>query len=486
MKNAELKKEFVCNLDKPHLSFDDMKTTSKDSCLWRCSLCRHEWVTQFKSRAGQVRKCPNCNNKKQGKKVTDRAVNNNGTLAKMYPELLDEWDYSKNEISPFEIPCTSDRKAIWTCRKCGYSYQQRISNKTKRHQGCPKCAGRVVDYDNSMAILVPEILEYIDEDYNGISPNQFRPNSHIEIHLKCPKCNFKWISKPYVFTAGHRCPACEHKVASPQYNLKVCYPLVAELFLENRNNIIVTEILPHSNKQYWFKCGVCGKHTKRTVDKAVTRGVMCNECSHRYQTSFPEQAVFFYAKKYFGNHTLNRYLVNGCKNNEIDVFIPDKKVGIEFNSYYRHKDKIKADEDKVARAKKLGIRVFRIVETNNLIYKKSADFAILPINFNYTHLSEAIANIFHQIEPSFNYSINVNADCISITEQLYQQVIRNNIKELYPKISNYWDYEKNGNLKPEYFSKGSNKYVYFINDEGLSSLSRISSKVKSLHSKNKI
>ena len=40
--------------------------------------------------------------------------------------------------------------------------------------------------------------------------------------------------------------------------------------------------------------------------------------------------------------------------------------------------------------------------------------------------------------------------------------IKNNLKKLYPQVVDDWDYIRNGCLKPEYFTAGSNYPVYWI------------------------
>lgn len=468
----------MVNLDNSKKTFEEMKISSKDKCLWRCSICGYEWPTQFKSRAGQNRSCPNCSNIKRGEKVTFRAIEKVGTLAEKCPELLKEWDYNKNHIDPYKIPVSSEEKVNWICERCGYSWKAQVVSRTKKGTGCRKCAGKVVELDNSMAQLVPEILEYVDYDYNDKPPTAYRPNSHIDIHLKCPKCGHKWVSKPYVFYKEHRCPACFGYVASSNNNLKTKFPETAKLFLEHKNGIKATEITPHSNKKYYFSCGVCGSPTKKSVDKAVTRGVLCRECSARYHTSFPEQALLYYAKKYFGENVVNRYLMNNRKDGESDIYLSELKIGIEYDSFYHHskKDKSIIDKRKDEIARNNGINLIRLKEG----YTTCMNSNIITVKKNASDedLSTAINLVFLMINPLKEYDIDIHKDKIEILNRFYTSPVQNNIKELYPNVVNDWDYEKNINLKPEFFTKGSNKSVYWKNTDGTSTLRRIASQVK--------
>ena len=486
MVTQKLKTEFVKNLNNVAKTFEDMKISSKDKCLWRCSICGYEWQTQFKSRAGQNRGCPKCSNKARGKRITDIAISKNGTLSDMFPELLEEWDYMKNKIFPNEIPSNSDMKVFWICKKCNYSWETKIIKRTKGHSGCPKCNGKIVEFDNSMAKIIPEIMDYIDTDFNDKPPTEYTPNSHNDIHLKCPSCGYKWKTKPYVFSKGHRCRACSGYIATQNHNLNTDFPKVAKLFSEELNKVKAIDVAPHSNKQYYFYCGICGKPRKMQVDKAVKRAVLCKECSSRYQTSFPEQALLFYTKKYFGKNVVSRYLINNKKDGELDVYIPELKIGIEYDSFYYHNknDKIIIDKRKDEIAKNNGIKLIRLKEDNTTCVNNNV--ITVKENASDEDLSNAINLVFLMINPLKKYNIDIHKDRLEILNRFYISPIQNNIRELYPNVVDDWDYEKNINLKPEFFTKGSNKSVYWKNIDGTSTLRRISSQVKKYNKNNEI
>lgn len=490
MKTERLRKEFIVNKDNPNLSFDEMKVSSNDMCIWRCSVCNAEWETHFKSRAGQKngkeRGCRECAKKAQGKRVTNRAIKRNGVIADN-KELIKEWDFNKNKFDPYKTPLSKEDKAFWICQKCNYHFKQSIVKRYKNKQGCPKCAGKVVEPDNSMAVLVPEIYDYIDVDYEYVSPTQYRPNSHNDIHLKCPNCGYKWITKPYVFAKGHRCKACAGLVATKEHNLETEHPQTAKLFLEEKNGIKAIEVAPHSNKKYYFSCGTCGQPVEKTVDKAVNRGVLCKKCANRFQTSYPEQAILFYAKRYFGeNNVENRFRVENKKELELNVYLKNKFTGIEYDSLYYHKDKKEKDIKKETLIKQKGIDFYRIVEVNKLSKNKKDNIIELKKNFNDCDLSDAIIKLFKTIDKTKCYNIEIAKDKNKILKALYTGSVKNNILSLFPKIKDEWDYEKNHPLKPEFFTYGSNYKAWWVNKDGTHSYSRISSRVLKYKKQNNI
>lgn len=65
-------------------------------------------------------------------------------LAKDFPDIADEWDYTRNKIMPSEVSPHSHQKVWWKCKKCGHIWQSTISSRTgKTKNGCPCCNGGI-------------------------------------------------------------------------------------------------------------------------------------------------------------------------------------------------------------------------------------------------------------------------------------------------------------------------------------------------------
>ena len=61
------------------------------------------------------------------------------SLVEFFPELLEEWDYEKNIISPKKLSYGSARKVWWRCKE-GHSWQATPNSRTNMKSGCPSCA----------------------------------------------------------------------------------------------------------------------------------------------------------------------------------------------------------------------------------------------------------------------------------------------------------------------------------------------------------
>lgn len=115
---------------------DQFLPGSHKKVWWKCKICGNSWEAEIKSR-NSGNGCPVCGIKKS---VISRATPKQGeSLAELYPELLDEWDYSKNlDINPYTVKPSSSRIVSWICKR-GHTWKSRINNRAIRNHGCPVC-----------------------------------------------------------------------------------------------------------------------------------------------------------------------------------------------------------------------------------------------------------------------------------------------------------------------------------------------------------
>lgn len=68
------------------------------------------------------------------------SVRKENSLQAMFPCISNEWDYSKNTITPDKVSSYSRKKVNWVCPDCGNKYQMTIGDRTgEKKCGCPKC-----------------------------------------------------------------------------------------------------------------------------------------------------------------------------------------------------------------------------------------------------------------------------------------------------------------------------------------------------------
>ena len=134
-------------------------------------------------------------------------------LATTNPELIKEWDYSKNDkkgIKPEIVKAGSNLKVWWKCSK-GHEWEVPIINRAIRKMGCPYCSNRriIIGY-NDLKTTNPKLIEEWDYEKNkNIKPTEITAGSGIKVWWKCKKCGHEWEANPNHRTRGRGCPACK-------------------------------------------------------------------------------------------------------------------------------------------------------------------------------------------------------------------------------------------------------------------------------------
>ncbi len=128
-----------------------------------CKTCGNAWSATIKSRCIRGTGCNRCARKKTWEKRFEAME-----LGLTDPALLEEWDYERNKKGPECYSEKSNAKVYWHCKKCSYSWEARIANRTILGRGCPCCANMVVVKGvNDLATTHPEIAKEWYQPKNG-------------------------------------------------------------------------------------------------------------------------------------------------------------------------------------------------------------------------------------------------------------------------------------------------------------------------------
>lgn len=111
------------------VSPEDVSYGSKEKAFWVCPKCSSTYECRIQRRTSGINGCPYCDGKR---------INETNSLISLQPDLCEEWDYDKNEITPDSVPVGTLRKVWWKCKKCARSWETRINDRTKG-SGCPTC-----------------------------------------------------------------------------------------------------------------------------------------------------------------------------------------------------------------------------------------------------------------------------------------------------------------------------------------------------------
>ena len=195
-KNGLLKPDLVSNM-------------SEKKVWWVCKK-GHEWQASIHSRTREKSGCPYCSGRRAIKGETD--------LTTISPELIKEWDYQKNTVSPTDISYSSKLKVWWRCPK-DHSYEASICNR-RYGRGCPYCSNhKVLPGYNDILSVAPEICSEWDYEMNGSKkPSEVLAGGSTKYWWIC-KNGHKWLTTVYSRVKGSKCPYCTGQVKKAVKNI---------------------------------------------------------------------------------------------------------------------------------------------------------------------------------------------------------------------------------------------------------------------------
>ena len=188
------------------VDFKDVAVNSNKKVWWKCNTCGYEWQAAI-SKRNKGTGCPVCKNRQVISGVNDLLTTN--------PEMANDWDYSKNVISPNSITNNSSKKVWWKCRVCGYEWQ--ASPNSRRGRGCKKCSY----VTRALKLMKPQKGESLEEVFPEIAkkwdfvkndkfkPSQVKPKSGKKVWWRCNVCGYEWEEVIQQMTERGKCPNCK-------------------------------------------------------------------------------------------------------------------------------------------------------------------------------------------------------------------------------------------------------------------------------------
>lgn len=440
---------------------DPLKVNIQDkrNFYWKCLSGQHSFSEKISYRISND-KCPYCSGKKVLKGFND--------LESQCENVMVEWDYDKNKILPSEVIYTKTTPKIhWKCFFCGDNFFTEANK--HRERGCKICRQkmrhkrqRLEKVSSGGGIDKQKYYDiYLDWDYekNKLFDyfwEEMTPQFTKKVYWKCHTCGYEWKTSVYRrIKEGTGCPACSHSVFVQGINdLETeCPELAIEWSKKNREK--ASEVIAGSDRKYIWECRFCGNEWMASIHNRRGEGSNCPRCSGA-NTSFAEQAIYYYIKKYYSD-AVNRY-VDVDINKEIDIYIPTLKYGIEYDGYIFHKDKKELDDEKTRLLQKKGIKLVRIRE-----YKKTKlpTLEVKPhlcwdylYSSKYKGLDKIIAEILSDTG-RIGAKIDTYTARFEILHLFHQNMQDNNLETTQCPCLKFWDYKKNYPLLPSEISKGS-------------------------------
>lgn len=307
--------------------------------------------------------------------------------------------------------------------------------------------------------------EWNYEKNEGKMPEEYCLHSGKRVWWKC-KEGHEWQATIDSRTRinGNGCPYCAgQRVIKGKNDIATIEPELANQWDYSKNgNLTPEEICINSSKKVWWKC-MYGHEWCVSPNSRYTQKTGCPKCSSQLKTSYPEQAIFFYMQKIF-NIVHSRYKLENRM--ELDIYIEDIKTGIEYDGILYHSTKEAKEQDvrKDAFCEEKGIRLIRVKEVRMLPDEKNNNCIYRKLGKNGSSLDEIINELLMFLGcDADKISVNIESDTPHI---LSQYMTNKKVDYVSDSIYNEWDYDKNGELKPEMINKSSHKKIWWKCSKG--------------------
>ena len=370
-------------------------------------------------------------------------------------QLMDEWDWDKNGnlgFDPQKMTCGSERKAWWKCKK-SHNWQATIASRNQG-KGCPYCANRkvLIGYNDLQTANPSLSKEWHLENNQGLTPMDITSNSDKKVWWRCNE-GHEWQARIADRSKGNGCPYCAGKKVLVGYNdlNTVNIELAKEWNYEKNNSLTPMDVTANSDKKVWWKCSKGHEWVAKIYSRSNGSG--CPACSSEKHTSFPEYAMIYYLQKQGLDviHSSRKY------GYELDVYIPSLKIAIEYDGYYWHKDKVSLDLEKNRKCENDGIKLYRIREGLSSLNDSSIDYVTQR---NQKDFPKILEEILHEII-GVSVDIDFERDAIAIGSLREYTDKEKSVLFANPKLAKEWNYEMNGDLKPQNFTVSSQRKVWW-------------------------
>jgi DNA-directed RNA polymerase subunit RPC12/RpoP len=291
--------------------------------------------------------------------------------------------------------------------KCGLEYEVRAGSFLSNGNRCPHCSQRKTD-----SVFRKEVFDLVGNEYifldNYITNNK-------KISVKHTTCGHIYKVRPVHFLRGNRCPHCSRSAKTLAEYKQNVFDLVGDEYsvlgnyITNKTKILMKhescgtkfETLPTNFLSLGNRCPHCFGNVLLTTEQfknsvhdlapdyevlgeyinSETKILMKHlTCGHEYEvrpddfkqgrrcphcslsgTSQQEQEVFRFIQSVYPGEIKRNY-----KNKlEIDIFIPDLNIGIEYDGLYWHSDEYLDKNYHIDKTKffaEKGIRIIHIFE----------------------------------------------------------------------------------------------------------------------------
>ena len=379
--NPALVNEWLAN--KNNTDLNKLTAGSGYRAWWVCDK-GHEWEALVKDRVNG-RGCPFCANKKVLIGFNDLATTN--------PILASQWHPIKNgELTPQQVAEGWTKKVWWICEK-GHEWEQKIVDRSaNRTLRCAVCTLlKLSPGVNDLTITHPQLVLQWHPIKNATRATEVTAVSRQKVWWLCQE-GHEWETQIYLRASNktkYDCPVCANKKVLIGFNdLATTHPqLLNEWHATKNADKKPKHFTRGADVRVWWQCSKGHEWETYIYARTASNPSGCPHCSYNVSQAEIEIANFLNEKN-VKVITSSRRVISPY---ELDIYIPDKKIAIEFNGLYWHSEAAGKDQtyhyNKWLKAKNLGIQLIQIWEDD---WKRNPDLIknMLAHKINFSEASK--------------------------------------------------------------------------------------------------
>jgi len=308
------------------LNVDELSCGSNKIAWWICQK-GHSYDSKISTRF-KTKGCPYCSNQ--------RILAGYNDFESQQSDLMKFWNFSKNTVSPKEISPRSGKKVWWICER-GHEYQS-SPHLVSTGRKCLYCSNKKVLTGFNDILTVNPLLLNRWSDRNSLPITEYLAGSNKKVWWIC--------KKEHEFEAPIRnmvknpdiCAICSGKKALSGFNdLSTIRPELLEFWDFKKNKYLPSEVtIGKSSDKTYFICK--NKHSFSMTLADINQGKWCLQCSIDSYVSKPEKEIYEFLKSLF-NVNIEQSSRSIISPYELDIYLPDFQIAIEFNGLFWHNEK---------------------------------------------------------------------------------------------------------------------------------------------------
>ncbi len=382
--------------------------------------CIHEWEGSVANRTRKGTGCPWCSNKQ---------LCEHKSIIHTHPELVKQWHPTKNgNLQLSNLSAGSHKKVWWLCPNscslgCIHEWDATISNRCGRGDGCPYCSSSQKEFciHNTIQYTHPELAKQWHPTKNGdMKPSDVSAGSGKKIWWLCPMkcshgCSHEWENSVSNRCSGDKitnCPWCINQRHCEHMSIKYTHPELAKQWHPTKNGTLdIKIIMAGSEKKIWWLCPLTCSYG----------------CLHEWETT----------------PYIRTKISPGCA--VCSKKGPNGKICEHDSILYTHPNIAKEWHP----TKNVNLDIKKISSGSN---KKA--WWLCPNSCSHGCL--------HEWESAVPNRTGRGDGCPYCSSSQKALCIHNSIVYTHPELAKQWHPTKNGDMKPENYSYGSDVKVWWL------------------------